>query len=307
MLQFIQRRVLLAIPNLVLISLIVFIIMRIVPGDPVSAMLAQTPASAERIAELREQMGLNESLPRQYLTFVTNALRGDLGTSIKSKQPVTEEIWDQFPTTLWLTLSGLAVALVIGVPIGIMAAIRRGTWSDTLLMMLALVGVSIPGFWLALILLSIFSFNLGWFPAVGLGGWRHMVLPAVVLGIGEASIIARLVRTSMVEVLRQEYVMVARAKGLRESIVVGRHTLRNALIPVVTAIAMDFGFLLGGAVVLETVFARPGLGRLTVDAIIERDYPVVQGVILFVAVLYIAINILVDVSYAWIDPRIRVS
>lgn len=307
MLQYIQRRVLLAIPNLFIISIMVFFVMRIVPGDPVSAMLARSPASGEQVEQLRESMGLNDPLLLQYVHFVADAVQGDLGESITTRRSVTSEIWSQFPTTLGLTLCGLAVALILGIPIGIASALRKGSWVDALLMTVALIGVSMPGYWLALISLSVFSFNLGWFPATGIGGWKHMVLPAMVLGLGEASIIARMVRTSMVEVLRQEYVVVARAKGLRNSVVVGRHAMRNALIPVITALGMEFGFLLGGAVVLETVFARPGLGRLIVDAILERDYPIVQGAVLFVAALYIAINILVDVSYAWLDPRIRVN
>lgn len=307
MLRYIQRRILLAIPNLFLISLIVFVVMRIVPGDPVSNMLAQTPASGEQVEQLRESLGLNESIPEQYLHFVTDALQGDLGRSIITRQSVSTEIINQFPTTLWLTLCGLAVALIVGIPIGIASALRKGSWVDAALMTVALIGVSIPGYWLALIALSVFSFNLGWFPATGTGGLNHMVLPALVLGLGEASIVARMVRASMVEVLRQEYVVVARAKGLRNSVVVGRHAMRNALIPVVTALGMEFGYLLGGAVVLETVFARPGVGRLVVDAILDRDYPVVQGAVLFVAALYIAINIVIDVSYAWLDPRIRVN
>ncbi|MGH2548922.1 MAG: nickel ABC transporter permease [Thermomicrobiales bacterium] len=307
MLRYIQQRVLLAIPNLVLISMIVFFVMRIVPGDPVSNMLAQTPASGEQVEQLRESLGLNDPLVLQYVHFSVDALQGDLGNSIQTKRSVTSEIWSQFPTTLWLTLCGLAVALVMGVPIGIASALKKGSWLDAALMTVALIGVSIPSFWLALIALSVFSFNLGWFPATGIGGWKHMVLPALVLGIGEASIIARMVRTSMVEVLRQEYVVVARAKGLRNRLVVGRHALRNALIPVITALGMEFGYLIGGAVVLETVFARPGIGRLIVDGILERDYPIVQGAVLFVAVLYIVINIVVDVSYAWLDPRIRVN
>jgi ABC-type dipeptide/oligopeptide/nickel transport system permease component len=307
MLRYIQQRVLLAIPNLVLISIIVFFVMRLVPGDPVSAMLAQTPASGEQVDQLKESLGLNDPLVVQYFHFAVDALQGDLGDSIQTKRSVTSEIWSQFPTTLWLTLCGLAVALVMGIPIGIASALKKGSWLDAALMTVALIGVSIPSFWLALIALSVFSFNLGWFPATGIGGWKHMVLPALVLGIGEASIIARMVRTSMVEVLRQEYVVVARAKGLRNRLVVGRHALRNALIPVITALGMEFGYLIGGAVVLETVFARPGIGRLIVDGILERDYPIVQGAVLFVAVLYIVINIVVDVSYAWLDPRIRVN
>jgi ABC-type dipeptide/oligopeptide/nickel transport system permease component len=305
--RYVLRRLALAIPNLILISLIVFVIMRVLPGDPVRTMLAGTPTSGDQIEQIRQSMGLNDPLYLQYAHFVGDALQGDLGRSLITKRSVTGEIVDQFPSTLILTLAGLAVAILVGVVLGIIAAIKKGSWFDAAGMGVALIGVSMPSFWLGLLLLFLFSFKLGWFPAVGAGGWKHLVLPAIVLGVGEAAIIARLVRASMVEVLRQEYVAVARAKGLRESIVVTRHALRNALIPLVTTLGLEFGFLLGGAVVLESVFARPGLGRLTVEAILARDFPVVQGAVLFVATLYIIVNILIDVSYAWLDPRIRLD
>lgn len=305
--RYVLRRLALAIPNLILISLIVFVIMRVLPGDPVRTMLAGTPTSGDQIEQIRQSMGLNDPLYLQYAHFVGDALQGDLGRSLITKRSVTGEIVDQFPSTLILTLAGLAVAILVGVLFGIIAAIKKGSWIDAAGMGVALIGVSMPSFWLGLLLLFLFSFKLGWFPAVGAGGWKHLVLPAIVLGVGEAAIIARLVRASMVEVLRQEYVAVARAKGLRESIVVTRHALRNALIPLVTTLGLEFGFLLGGAVVLESVFARPGLGRLTVEAILARDFPVVQGAVLFVATLYIIVNILIDVSYAWLDPRIRLD
>jgi peptide/nickel transport system permease protein len=305
--RYVLRRLVLAIPNLVLISLIVFVIMRVLPGDPVRTMLAGTPVSGDQIEQIRQSMGLDDPLYLQYAHFVGDALQGDLGRSLISKRTVSSQIIDQFPSTLILTLAGLAVALTIGVVLGVVAAIKKGSWIDAVSMGFALIGVSMPGFWLGLLLLFVFSFKLGWFPAVGGGGWRHLVLPAFVLGVGEAAIIARLVRASMVEVLRQEYVSVARAKGLREGIVITRHALRNALIPLVTTLGLEFGFLLGGAVVLETVFARPGLGRLTIEAILARDFPVVQGTVLFVAALYILVNIVVDVSYAWLDPRIRLD
>jgi peptide/nickel transport system permease protein len=305
MLHYIERRLVLSIPILVLISAVVFVIMHILPGDPVRTMLAGQPVSGEIIEQLREEYGLNDPLLVQYGHFVGDALRGDLGHSIKTKQPVTEAILQQFPSTLQLTLAGMAVAIVIGVISGVVAATHQGSWIDAASMFFALLGVSMPSFWLALLLLFLFSFKLGWFPAVGVGSWKHLVLPAIVLGVGEAAIIARLVRTSMVEVMRQEYVTVARAKGLAYRTVVYRHALRNAMIPVITVLGLQYGYLLGGAVVIETVFARQGIGRLAVDAILAKDFPMVQGTVLFAAAIYVLVNLVVDISYAWFDPRIH--
>lgn len=305
MLRFVGQRLALAVPNLLLISLLVFAIMHVLPGDPVKIMLAGTPVSGDQVERLREELGLNDPLWVQYLRFVTGAVHGDLGRSLTTKRTVAGEIAGQFPATLELTTAGMAVALLIGLGSGVLAATRQGTWVDAASMGLALLGVSMPSFWLALLLLFLFSFDLGWFPATGTGGWRHLVLPAVVLGVGEAAVIARLVRASMVEVLRQDFVRVARAKGLRERPVVVGHALRNALIPVVTVLGLQYAFLLGGAVVVETVFGRPGIGRLAVEAILAKDFPVVQGTVLFTAAVYVAVNLLVDLSYAWLDPRVR--
>jgi ABC-type dipeptide/oligopeptide/nickel transport system permease component len=305
MLRYLQRRLILSIPILILISLIVFFIMHILPGDPVKIMLAGQPVSGDVVTQLRHEYGLDRPVYLQYLTFAGHALRGDLGRSIHTQRPVTQEIIDQFPSTLELTFAGMAIAIVIGVVSGVLAAMHQGGWVDALSMFVALLGVSMPSFWLALLLLIAFSFRLHWFPAVGGGDWRHLVLPAFVLGVGEAAVIARLVRASMVEVLRQEYVTVARAKGLANRVVVLRHAMRNAMIPVVTVLGLQYGFLLGGAVIVETVFSRPGIGRLAVDAILAKDYPMVQGVVLFSAVIYVIMNLLVDISYAVFDPRIH--
>ena len=305
MIRYLQRRLVLAVPILFLISAIVFFVMHILPGDPVKSMLAGQPVSTEIIESLREQYGLNDPLHVQYLRFLGNAVTGDLGTSIATKRSVTTEIIDQLPYTVALTLSGMAIAMAIGIASGVLSAVRRGTWVDAGSMFFALLGVSMPSFWLALLLIFTFSFRLHWFPAVGADSWRHLVLPAIVLGVGEAAIIARLVRASMVEVLRQEYVVVARAKGLTQRNVVFRHALRNALIPVVTVLGLQFGYLLGGAVIVETAFSRPGIGRLAVEAILAKDYPMVQGVVLFSAVVYVLINIAVDISYSILDPRIQ--
>ncbi len=305
MLHYLLRRLALSVPILALISTIVFFIMHVLPGDPVQAMLAGSPVSGDEIAQLRQELGLNDPLSVQYARFVGHALQGDLGRSLSTKRPVTREIMDQFPRTLELTLAGMVIATALGVALGVMAATHQGGWLDLSSMVFALLGVSMPSFWLALLLLYFFSYRHRWFPATGAGGWSHLALPALVLGVGEAAIIARLVRASMVETLRQEYVTVARAKGLSNRVVVYRHALRNALIPVVTVLGLQYGHLLGGAVVLETVFSRPGLGRLTVDAILAKDFPLVQGAVLFTAVIYVLVNLLVDISYVWFDPRIR--
>ncbi len=305
MLRYIQRRLVLSIPILVIISVVVFFVMHILPGDPVKIMLAGQPVSGEIVEQLRKEYGLDKPIYVQYFDFVADAVQGDLGRSIKTKRAVTQEIIDQFPQTFKLTLVGMAIAVFIGVISGVLAAIHQGGWIDAASMMAALIGVSMPSFWLSLLLLYFFSFKNHWFPAVGAGDWRHLVLPGFVLGIGEAAIIARLVRASMVEVLRQEYVNVARAKGLSQSTVILRHALRNAMIPVITVLGLQYGYLLGGAVIVETIFARPGIGRLAVDAIIAKDYPMVQGVVLFSAIIYVIVNLLVDISYGWFDPRIH--
>ena len=305
MLHYIERRLVFSIPILVLISVIVFAIMHILPGDPVKIMLSGQPVSGEVVERLREEYGLDKPLYRQYLDFAGGAITGDLGNSIRTNRPVLDEIITQLPSTLQLALAAMLIAISIGVVSGVLAAIRQGTWVDAGSMLFALIGVSMPGFWLALLLMLIFSFRLGWFPSVGSGSLRHLVLPAIVLGVGEAGVIARMVRANMVEVLRQEYVTVARAKGLAYRTVIVRHALRNALIPVVTVLGLQFGFMLGGAVIVETVFARPGIGRLAVDSILAKDYPMVQGVVLFSAVIYVFVNLIVDISYAWFDPRIH--
>jgi ABC-type dipeptide/oligopeptide/nickel transport system permease component len=305
MLHYIERRLILSIPILVLISVVVFFVMHILPGDPIKVMLAGQPVSGEAIEQLRHEYGLDRPLYVQYADFISNAVQGDLGRSIKTRRPVMQEIMDQFPYTLQLTIAAMAIATAIGVVSGVLAATRQGSWVDAASMFVALLGVSMPSFWLALILLFLFSFKWHIFPAVGADSWRHLILPAFVLGVGEAAIIARLVRASMVEVMRQEYVVVARAKGLAQRFVILRHALRNAMIPVVTVLGIQYGFLLGGAVIIETVFARPGIGRLAVDGILAKDFQLVQGTVLFSAVIYVLVNLLVDISYAWFDPRIH--
>ena len=306
--RYILGRIVQLLPVLWLISLIVFMIMHVLPGDPAELMLAGAEGGAitpERLRELHTEMGLDDPLVIQYLRFVTNALIGDLGTSIRFRVPVTELIADRFASTIQLSVSGLPCALLIGVPLGMIAALRQNSAVDFAAMGLAYVGASMPVYWLGLVFILVFSFILGWFPPAGADDWRSLVLPAVTLGLVSAGLIARLIRSSMIEVLSEDYIRTSRAKGMPERLVLWRHGLKNALIPVVTMVGLQFGGMLAGAVVTETVFSRPGVGRLVVSAILSKDYPLVQGCILFLATVYLAVNLAVDIAYAWLDPRIR--
>lgn len=302
-------RVLLAIPILLGVSLFTFLMLHFVPGDPVAAMFIGqgNSASEEQMEQVREELGLNDPLPVQYFNFLKNAVQGDLGNSIRTNEPVSDMILRNIPATMQLTLASMAFALVLGVSLGMLAAIKRGTIYDTGAMLLALVGVSMPSFWLGLLLISIFSIHLGWFPIIGGSGWRGLVLPAFALGFAAAAIIARMVRASLLEVLRDNYIVTARAKGLVERRVIFRHALRNAAIPVLTIVGLQFGGLLAGAVIIESVFTRQGLGRMLVTALQGRDFPVAQGGVLFVAVIYVFVNLIVDLCYGVIDPRISVK
>ncbi|MCA1553950.1 MAG: ABC transporter permease [Chloroflexi bacterium] len=305
MYAYLARRLLATLPVLLAVSLLVFSMLHLVPGDPVKLMLSEFQTSPEQIERLRAQLHFDEPLPNQFGRFVWGALQGDLGTSIRSKRPVTQEIMDNLPSTLQLTLAGLLVAALIGTTLGIVAAVQHHSWLDAAAMAVALIGVSMPSFWLGLILIFVLSLNLRLFPATGGGDLNHLVMPALTLGLGASAILARLTRSSMLEVLRQEYVTTARAKGVREFWVIVKHALKNALIPMVTVFGLQFGQLLAGTVVIETVFSRPGIGRLIVDAILSKDFPLVQGVVLVVAVSYVIVNLIVDLMYAYLDPRIR--
>jgi len=305
MLRYIGFRILAAIPVLFGVATIVFFMMRVLPGDPAQLMLYETGASGEEVELLREQLGLNDPLYIQFWTYMSNIVQGDFGQSFYTKQYVTTMLASQFRSTLELTLAAMLISTTLGVTLGVISAIKQHTWVDSASMFFALAGVSLPSFWLGLMLIFLFSLRLGWLPTVGSSSLKHLILPAVTLGIGGAAIIARLVRSSMLEVLRQEYVVTARAKGLSAFAVTIRHALRNALIPTVTILGLQFGYLLGGTVVVETVFARQGIGRLAVVAIKGKDFDVIQGWALFVAAIYICVNLLVDISYAWLDPRIR--
>jgi len=302
---YILKRLLAAIPVIVGISLLVFFSLYLIPGDPLAAVLGDAIVSQAQAAQLREQYGFNDPLYVQYLRFAGRAIQGDLGRSLQYKRPVLEEILTQLPATIQLTLASMAIALVVGMGLGIIAALRPHSWVDSLSMTIALAGVSFPSFWVGLMMLLIFSLALGWLPATGTEGWQRLIMPAATLGFGAAAIIARLTRSSMLEVLRQAYITTAQAKGLANPQVILDHALRNAIIPIITIVGLQFGNLLAGAVVVETVFSRQGIGRLLVTAILGRDFPLVQGLVMFVAVVYVLINLLVDVSYAVIDPRIR--
>jgi ABC-type dipeptide/oligopeptide/nickel transport system permease component len=305
MFSYISQRLLHAIPVLIGISVLTFLMLHLVPGDPVLIFAGDKPITAERAAEIRHQLGLDRPLWQQYWDYASHAARGDLGVGLRSQRPVLGSILEVLPGTLQLTFSALAVAALVGVTLGILAAVAYGTWIDTAAMSFAMLGVSVPVFYSSLLLILFFSFRLGWFPATGQGGIERLVLPATALGLASAAALARLVRASMLEVLNQEYIVTARAKGLARSAVIIGHALKNALIPTVTMLGLQLGALLGGAVVTETIFSRPGLGRLAVDAISNRDFPLIQGTVLFAAVTYVLVNLLVDVLYATIDPRIR--
>jgi len=262
-------------------------------------------ATTETIELIRERLGLNRSLPEQFVRFVGGVARGDLGRSTRSNRLVTADLADFFPNTIELALGAIFVALLLGIPAGIIAALRPNSPIDLAVMIGALIGVSMPVFWFGLLAILIFSVELGWFPVAGRGSLRHLVLPAITLGISSMAIIARMTRSSMLEVLNQDYIRTARAKGLFDRGVVLKHALRNALVPVVTVVGLQFGALLAGAVITETVFTWPGIGRLLVESIRARDYPVVQGAVLLIATTFIVVNLVVDLVYGFIDPRIR--
>jgi ABC-type dipeptide/oligopeptide/nickel transport system permease component len=303
--RYIQQRVLLMVPTILLTSLVVFLMLHLIPGDPASIYLGENQATPERLEQIREQLGLNRPLYVQFGDFLLKAARGDLGRSVQTNRPVIQEITDRLPNTITLAVASMTLAVIFGITLGVLAGLRQNSWLDTILMLAALAGVSIPVFWLGLLFILLFAVQLGWLPATGEGGWKSLILPAVSLAALSTATLARLVRSSIIEVLSQDYLRTSRAKGLRQTGIVLRHALPNALIPVVTVIGLQFGNLLSGAVITETVFARVGLGKLVVDSIQNKDFPTVQGVILVLATIYVVVNLIVDLSYAVIDPRIR--
>jgi ABC-type dipeptide/oligopeptide/nickel transport system permease component len=307
-LQFALRRIALATPVLFGVTVLTFLMLHLVPGDPVAAMfIGQGGARAEQMDQIREQLGLNDPLPVQYWHYLTDVLQGDLGRSIRTNEPVVEMIARNFPPTMKLTIASMSLAIVLGVTLGIIAAIKRGSLIDNAVMLVALAGVSIPGFWLGLLLITVFSVRLGWLPIIGGGGWKGLILAATALGFAAAAIIARMVRSSLLEVLGEQYIVTARAKGLVERRVIVRHAVRNAAIPVLTVVGLQFGGLLAGSVIIEQVFARQGIGRMLVSALQSRDFPVAQGGVLFVAAVYVLVNLVIDLLYGAIDPRISVE
>jgi ABC-type dipeptide/oligopeptide/nickel transport system permease component len=324
--RYIVRRLVAMIPLLFGISVVIFTIIRLVPGDPIVIMIGVENATPDEVVRLRQVLGLDQPIPVQYLKFLRRVVTGDLGFSLASDEPVSRLIRERLPATVELTLAAIAVALAIAIPAGVISAVRKYTVVDTAGTVAALLGISMPNFWLGVMLIFLFALRLGWLPASGrpeslVGGLgtllttgdpsalgtaaAHLVLPAVTLGSALAAVITRLTRSAMLEVIGQDYIRTARAKGLPGPRVVLRHALRNALIPVVTVVGLEFGALLGGAVITETIFAWPGIGRLAIRSIFQRDFPVVQGVVLMIAVVRICANLAVDVLYAVIDPRIR--
>jgi peptide/nickel transport system permease protein len=313
-LSYVAGRLLLALPVLFGVSLLVFAVLHLAPGDPASIMLG-AQATREDVERLRRDLGLDRALPVQYARWMAHVLRGDLGRSIPLGREVLPEVLLRFRATLVLTVGALVIAVVMGVPAGILSATRQYTWLDKLGMGVAVTGVSLPVFWTGIMLIIVFALSLRWFPSAGMVSpygsaglldllW-HLVLPAVTLGTASAAALARLTRSSVLEIIRQDYIRSARAKGLGEWIVVGRHVLGNAVNPIITVLGLQVGYLLGGAILTETVFSWPGLGSMMVRAIQARDYPLVQGGVLLIATTFVLVNLTVDLLYAVFDPRIR--
>ena len=302
--RYLLKRLLGLIPTLLIVAVLVFGFVHMLPGDP--ARLAAGPeADAETIELVRKDLGLDLPLHQQFIRFFSHALQGDFGNSIRTKRPVSQEIAERFGPTFWLTVVAMAWSVVLGLVLGIVSAVWRNQWPDRVGMTLAVSGISFPSFALGMLLMQYFSVKLGWLPTVGADSWKHYILPALTLGAAVAAVMARFTRSSFIDILKEDYVRTARAKGLSETIVVIKHGLRNALIPVVTMMGLQFGFLLGGSIVVEVVFNWPGMGRLLVDAVEMRDYPIIQALVLLFSLEFILINLVVDLMYAWINPTIR--
>lgn len=312
MIHFILKRIFYFVPTLLLVALMIFFLIHLIPGDPVVVMLGGD-ANPETVKQMRQEMGLDKPLPVQFAYWMGSVLKGDFGVSIQTHRPVMQSIMERFPVTLSLTTLALIFSVLLAVPSGVLAAIHQNTRKDYLFMLGTILGVSIPGFWLGLIALLVFSVHLKWFPTIGFVPWwvdfwnglRYLILPSITLGLFMAAVVARMTRSSMLEVMRLEYITHARAKGLVEWKVIIKHALKNAFGPTLTTIGIQYGALLGGAVVTESVFSLPGLGQYVVVSIYGRDYPVVQGCILFMALVYVVINLLVDLLYAYFDPRVE--
>jgi peptide/nickel transport system permease protein len=304
MASYIVRKLLTLIPVMLGVYTLVFVVMQVLPGDP-ARIRAGPGASAETVENIRRQLGLDKPIPVQYVLYLQKAVRLDFGRSFRTNQPVIHELSTRYGTTIQLTTAATVIFLCLGLPLGVIAAVKRNTIWDGLAILVSLLGISMPAFWLGLLLIWYFSVKLGWFPTFGFSSPKHLVLPAFTLAAYGIAYTARYTRSSMLEELMQEYVITARAKGLRERAVLFRHALRNALIPVVTQAALGFGFMLGGAVVIEVVFTVNGVGRLIVDGILYRDYPVVQAAVLLLALNFVLVNLIADIAYGFIDPRVR--
>ncbi len=305
MLRFLLRRLVAALPVAIGVSILAFSMSHLTPGDPVSIMLGERATAADA-ARLRAQLGLDRPLPVQYWTYVSSALRGDLGTSIRSGQPVLREITDRLGATAALTGAAMLLAIVLGVTLGTMAAVVRSALAEASIMAFALLGISMPTFWSGLLFIMLFSLTLKWLPVTG-SGLPGLVLPAVTLALPAAAVLARMTRSSLLEVLGQDYIRTARSKGLPGRSVTLKHALRNAFIPVVTIVGLQFGGLMAGSVIVESVFARPGIGRFAVNAILARDFPQIQGIVLLAGLVYVLVNALIDLLYGVLDPRIEVA
>ena len=304
MTKYLFRRLLGLLPTLLIVAVLIFMFLHLLPGDP--ARLAAGPdADSETVELVRRDLGLDLPLHEQFVRYFSHALRGDFGTSIRTKRPVASEIGARFAPTFWLTVTAMSWSVLIGLALGMVSAVWRNRWPDRVGMTLAVSGISFPAFALGMLLMQIFSVQLGWLPTVGADSWKHYILPSLTLGAGVAAVMARFTRSSFINILKEDYVRTARAKGLNETVVVAKHAFRNALIPIVTMMGLQFGFLLGGSIVVEVVFNWPGMGRLLVDAVDMRDYPIIQGLVLLFSLEFILINLAVDVLYAVINPTIR--
>ncbi len=301
--RFLLQRILLLIPTLLGAITLVFFLIHLIPGDPIEVMLGETASMADK-EELRDALGLNEPLISQYKSFLVSLAQGNLGRSFYEQSGVAPLLRARFPATLELTLSATMVAIIISFPLATLAALRKNTWIDRFALLFSLLGLSMPNFWLGPLFMIIFSIHLGWLPVSGRGGITHLLLPSITLGLGMAAILTRILRSGLLRVSREDYVQTARAKGLSEARVWLKHTLRNAMLTVITIMSLQFGGLLAGSIITETIFAWPGIGRLTVQAIQTRDYPVVQGCVLVIATCYLLVNFLTDLFYHWVDPRI---
>ncbi|MGG0183228.1 nickel ABC transporter permease [Bacillus tropicus] len=306
MLMFIFRRILQLIPVLFGVVFVVFLIMQMVPGDP-ALLIAGEGASKETVEQIRHQLGLDKPFIMQYFSYIGNILQVDFGVSIRSNRPVLDEVLIRLPITIELALCSIVITVVIGMIAGIISATKQYSWTDVSIMIIALLGVSLPSFWFGLMLIFYFSVQIQIFPVSGWGTWMHMVLPALTLGASGAAIVARMTRSSMLDVIRQDYIRTARAKGVKERVVIYKHALRNALIPVITVVGLQFGALLGGTVLVESVFAINGLGRLIVDAIRMRDLPMLQGGVLIASVIFVLVNLIVDILYRHFNKRIELN